>query len=125
MTHETTTVASEICIWLVTFGHLSMGGTNRRESVNVFASSHCHKKDQPNSSGDTASGVDWSDVGERRVTGGRAGKDLRPPMWKMRAEILRIVKGADCGQAVKILNKVLITYSCRIRMETKMLEMTA
>ena len=63
MTHETTTVASEICMLLVTAWALLMEDTHRREPVDVFASSHRHEKDQPNSSGDTASGVDCSNVG--------------------------------------------------------------
>jgi len=46
-------------------------------------------------------------------------------MWKICAEILLIVKGADRGQAVKILNRMLMTYSCRMRMEARKLEMTA
>ena len=46
-----------------------MEGTYGREPVDVFASPHCYEKDQPNSGGDAAPGVDWSNVGECRVTG--------------------------------------------------------
>ena len=95
--------------------------------MDVFASSHGHEKDQPNNTRDTTPGVDWISVNQLRVESGGRGivQHLRPPMWKIRAEILLINKGVDCGQAVKILNRILITCSCRIRMATKRLEMTA
>lgn len=48
-----------------------------------------------------------------------------PPMWKIFAQFRRMLSGIQVGIEQAIVNRKLITCSCRIRSETVMLEAVA
>ena len=48
-----------------------------------------------------------------------------PPMWKILAQLRRMLSGIQVGTEQAIVNRKLITYSCRIKSDTVMLEAVA